>query len=176
MTRGRTRAVVVPAIAVAAVTFSAEAQSPNAILAYSTAELLEAQRGALLQLAPEPRIDNSGIGRVTVCVSVNRGGQEFSADSATLATLDIPGRRAVIPRDCPQTYAMAMYTTDHAPRGYIDPYYLKVTRVSALSDATLLMLIDVTQDIRTKSYRCTVARNGSSWRSECEQYATSAGQ
>ena len=152
------------------------AQPPNAILKYSTAELLDAQRSALLRLAPEPRVDITGISRVTVCVSVNRGGQEFAADSATLATLDIPGRRAVIPRDCPPTYTMAMYTTDRAPRGYIDPYYMNVTRISAPSDAKFLVLIDVTQDIRTKSYRCTVIRDASSWRSECELYATGAGQ
>jgi hypothetical protein len=152
------------------------AQSPNAILGYSTSDLLDAQRYALLQVAPEPRVDDAGTSRVAVCVSVNRGGQEFSADSATLAMLDIPGRRAVIPRDCPQTYTMAMYTTERAPLGYIDPYYMNVTRISAPSDSTLLMLIDVTQDIRTKSYRCTVMRNGSSWRSACELYATSAGQ
>ena len=71
---------------------------------------------------------------------------------------------------------MAMYTTDRAPSGYIDPYYMNVTRISAPSDAKLLVLIDVTQDIRTRSFRCTVTRNGSSWRSECELYATSAGQ
>ena len=151
-------------------------QTPNGILKYSTADLLDAQRSALIQLAPEPRVDDAGLSRVTVCVSVSRGGQEFSADSATLAALDIPGRRAVIPRDCPQTFTMAMYTTDRAPRGYIDPYYMNVTRVSAPSDTKLLMLIDVTQDIRTKSFRCTATRNGPSWRSECELVATSAGQ
>ena len=150
-------------------------QSPNAILKYSTTELLDAQRSALLQLAPEPRVNDTGVSRVTACVSVNRGGQEFAADSATLATLEIPGRRAVIPRDCPQTYAMAMYTTERAPRGYIDPYYMNVTDVSAPSTTKLVILIDVTQDIRTKSYRCTVTRNSTSWRSECELYATSAG-
>ena len=159
-----------------AVALEAEAQSPNAILKYSTGELLDAQRSALVQLAPEPRVDGTGLSRVTVCVSISRGGQEFSADSATLATLDIPGRRAVIPRDCPPTYAMAMYTTERPPIGYIDPYYMKVARVSAPSDTTLLMLIDVSQDIRTRSYRCAVTRNGSSWRSECELYAKSAGQ
>jgi len=152
------------------------AQSPNAILEYSAAELLDAQRSALLQLAPEPRVDDAGLSRVAVCVSINRGGQEFAADSVTLATLEIPGRRAVIPRDCPQTYTMAMYTTDRAPRGYIDPYYMSVTHISAASDAKLSMSIDVTQDIRTKSYRCTVTRNASSWRSACELFATSAGQ
>ena len=159
-----------------AVALEAEAQSPNAILKYSTAELLDAQRSALVQVAPEPRVTDAGLSRVTVCVSINRGGQEFSADSATLATLDLPGRRAVMPRDCPRTYAMAMYTTERPPIGYIDPYYMKVARVSAPSDTKLLMLIDVSQDVRTKSYRCTVTRNGASWRSECELYATSAGQ
>ena len=152
------------------------AQSPNAILNYSTAELLEAQRSALIQVAPEPRVDDGGLSRVTVCVSVNRGGQEFAADSATLAALDIPGRRAVIPRDCPQTYTMAMYTTDRPPRGNIDPYYMNVTRLSAPSDTKLLLLIDVSQDIRTKSYRCTVTRNRPSWRAECELSGTRAGQ
>ena len=153
-----------------------QAQIPNAILKYSTAQLLDAQRSALVELAPAPLVDNAGLSRVTVCVSVNRGGQEFSADSVTLAALDIPGRRAVIPRDCPQTYTMAMYTTERAPRGYIDPYYMSVPRVSAQGETKLVLLIDVSQDIRTKSYRCTVTRNGSSWRSECELYATSAGQ
>jgi len=171
----RTRVAVV-LVAVAGATLDAHAQSPNAILKYSIAELLDAQRSALIELAPAPIVDNAGLSRVTVCVSVNRGGQEFSADSLTLATLDIPGRRAVIPRDCPQTYTMAMYTTEPAPRGYIDPYSMNVTGVSAQGDSTLLMLIDVSQDIRTKSYRCTVTRNGTSWRSGCALYATSAGQ
>jgi hypothetical protein len=175
MRRRRVTAVVV-VVASTAFGIGARAQSPNAILAYSTAELLEAQRSALLRVAPEPRVDNAGLGRITVCVSINRGGEEFSADSATIATLDLPGRRAVIPRDCPQTYTMAMYSTDRAPPGYIDPYYMNVTHISAPSDTTLVMLVDVTQDIRRKSYRCTVTRNAASWRSECELYSTSAGQ
>jgi hypothetical protein len=175
MSLRRTR-LAVALIAVTALARKGEAQSHNAILEYSPAGLLEAQRSALLQLAPAPRVDGAGIGRVSLCVSVNRGGQEFAADSTTLARLEIPGRRAVIPRDCPQTYAMAMYTTERAPRGYIDPYYMNVTDVSAPSTTKLVILIDVTQDIRTKSYRCTVTRNSTSWRSECELYATSAGQ
>lgn len=175
MRRCRSR-VAVAVIAVAVFAFKAAAQTPSAILKYSTADLLDAQRSALIQLAPEPRVDDAGLSRVTVCVSVSRGGQEFAADSTTLATLDLPGRRAVIPRDCPQTYTMAMYTTDRAPHGYIDPYYMSVTRVAAPSDTKLLMSVDVTQDIRKKSFRCTVSRNGSSWRSECELHTTSAGQ
>ena len=160
----------------AAVAIDADGQSPNAILRYSTTELLEAQRRALVRLAPEPRVDDSGASRVVVCVSIDRGGQPFAADSATLVMLDIAGRRAVIPRDCPPTYVMAMYTTERAPRGYIDPYYMSVTRIAAPSDSELVVSIDVTQDIRTKSYRCIVKRNGPAWRSECELYATSAGQ
>ena len=175
MRRVHLRATIIAA-AVATFAIEVDAQSPNAILAYSTTELLEAQRAALVQLAPEPLVDSAGASRITVCVSVNRGGQEFSADSLTLAALDIPGRRALIPKHCPQTYVMAMYNTDRAPRGYIDPYYMSVTRISAPNDTRLVMMIDVTQDIRTTSYRCTATRDKSSWHSECEIYATSAGQ
>ena len=143
-------------------------QSPNAILGFTNAELIEAQRRALLAIAPEPSVDNAGETRVTACVSVNRGGQEFAADSETLAMLSIPGRQAVIPRDCPRTYTMELYSTDRAPRGWIDPYYMSVTRVSAADTATLVISVEVTQHIRTKLYRCETSRAADSWKAECK--------
>jgi hypothetical protein len=164
------------AVACAAIPATSWAQQPNAILAHSTEALLAAQRSALVQIAPEPRVDGAGVTRVTACVSVNRGGQEFAADTGTLAVLSIPGRHAVIPRDCPRTYAMALYSTDHPPRGWIDPYYISVTRVSASDTTTLVISIDVTQDVRTKSYRCDTRRSAAAWKAECRLVGSRAGE
>ena len=133
-------------------------REPAAILLFTNRALLDAQRAALAALAPQPILDSLGRPRVTVCLTINRGGAEFAADSATLAALEAPGRRAVIPRDCPATYVMLMYNTTPRPPGYIDPYVMDVTRVFAWSADVLVLQIDVTHETATDSYRCWVTR------------------
>ena len=148
---------------------------PGAILLFTTGELLEAQRHVLRTLAPKPIADSLGRPRVTVCLSINRGGQDFAADSTTIAALEAPGRRVVIPLDCPKTYAMAMYDTQQRPPGYIDPYIVEVPRVIGWSADTLVMQIDILHEAALASYRCAATRDVRAWRSTCRQLRTSIG-
>jgi hypothetical protein len=145
-------------------------REPSAILLFTNRELLDAQRGALAALAPQPIQDSLGKPRVTVCLTINRGGAAFAADSGTLAALDAPGRRAVIPRDCPPTYVMMMYDTTPRPPGYIDPYIMDVTRVIAWSADILVMQIDVTHETATNSYRCWMTRGVPASTTTCRSF------
>jgi hypothetical protein len=148
-------------------------REPSAILLFSNRELLDAQRSALAALAPQPIEDSLGRPRVTVCLTINRGGADFAADSATLGALELPGRRAVIPRDCPPTYVMMMYNTTPRPSGYIDPYIMDVTRVIAWSAEILVMQIDVTHETATDSYRCWMTRGAPASATTCRLFRRS---
>lgn len=150
-------------------------REPNAIVRFTNRELLDAQRAALALLAPQPLADSAGRPRVTVCLTINRGGQGFAADSASLAALEMPGRRAVIPRDCPPTYTMMIYDPRRAPPGYIDPYIIDVVRVTAWNANIILMAIDVSHQTATTSYRCWATRSGGSWRPECRRSSSVVG-
>jgi TonB family protein len=148
---------------------------PGAILLFTNGELLDAQRHVLRTLAPKPIADSLGGPRVTVCLSINRGGQDFAADSTTIAALEMPGRHVVIPLDCPKTYAMAMYDTQQRPAGYIDPYIVEVPRVIGWSADTIVMQIDILHEAALVSYRCAATRDGRVWRSTCRQLRTPVG-
>jgi hypothetical protein len=148
---------------------------PAAIVRFSNRELLDAQRGALALVAPPPLADSLGRPRVTICLTINRGGQGFAADSATLAGLAVRGRAVVIPRDCPPAYVMRMYDTRRAPPGYNDPYLVDVVRVSAWNADILLMEIDVAHANATTTFRCWATRAGTGWRPACRLYRSAVG-
>jgi protein TonB len=142
-------------------------RAPEAILLFNNRELLAAQRNAFAVIAPAPLTDSAGRPRVTMCLTINRGTQEFAADTATLRALAAPGRRATIPRDCPPTYAMKMYDTQPAPPGYIDPYIMSVSSISAWNADILLTEVEVSQAAATTSYRCWATRGTPAWRTTC---------
>jgi hypothetical protein len=142
---------------------------PGAILLFSNGDLLDAQRHVLRTLAPAPITDSLGRPRVTLCLSINRGGQDFAADSVTIAALEAPGRRVVIPLDCPKTYAMALYDPQRRPPGYIDPYIVEVPRVIGWTADTIVMRIDISHEATQTSYRCAATRDGAAWRSTCRR-------
>ena len=148
---------------------------PGAILLFTTGELLDAQRHVLRTLVPKPIADSLGRPRVTVCLSINRGGQDFAADTTTISALEAPGRRVVIPLDCPKTYAMAMYDPGRRPPGYIDPYIVEVPRVIGWSADTIVMQVDISHEASLTSYRCAATRDGTAWRSTCRQLRTPLG-
>jgi hypothetical protein len=148
---------------------------PGAILLFTTGELLDAQRQVLRTLAPKPIADSLGKPRVTVCLSINRGGQDFAADTTTIAALEAPGRRVVIPLDCPKTYTMALYDPGRRPPGYIDPYIMEVPRVIGWSADTIVMQIDISHEAAVASYRCAATRDAAAWRSTCRKLRTPIG-
>ena len=147
---------------------------PMAIIGFSNRELLDAQRATLPLVAPPGMIDSTGRPRVTVCLTINRGGQRFAPDTATLRTLEAPGRRVVIERDCPIAYVMRMYDTRQAPAGYIDPYSVDVVDVSAWNADILIMKIDVAQHGSTTTFQCWATR-GTTWRPACRLYRSTIG-
>lgn len=152
--------------------FGIQARDVDAIVRYTNAELLEAQRAALIAIAPEPVIGDRGQSRVTVCLTINRGTQEDAADAKTLAALTTTGRRAVIPRDCPYTYVRMVYDPKRRPPpGYIDPYIMTVNRVAAWNADVLVIQIDVEQGTRTDSYRCWPTRGQGTWHVRCDRFA-----
>jgi TonB family protein len=134
----------------------------------TASDLLDAQRATLVKLAPDPIADSTGRPRVTVCVTVIRDGVSVPGDSTTLAAVAAPGRRAVIPRDCPPTYASMIYDSrKRPPLGWIDPYAMVVTHVVPWNAETVLIRAEVAQGTATALHRCTVTRDGSTWRPAC---------
>jgi TonB family protein len=150
------------------------AHEPIAILSYTNRELLEVQRAALAIVAPAPLTDAVGRPRVTMCLTIHRGAPGLAPDTATLGALEAPGRRAVIPRDCPPAYVMRMYDTQRAPPGYIDPYVVDVVDVSAWNRDILLMEIDVSHEVTSTTFRCWATRE-TAWRPACRKYRSTVG-
>ena len=142
---------------------------PDAITSFTAAELLEVQRQVLRLLAPAPAVDSAGDARVTLCVNVSRGSQEDAADSGTLAALSAPGRRAVIPRDCPKSYSGMLWTQERPPKGYVDPYAMTVARLGAWNTTVLVMRIDVAQGAGMRAYQCWAQRGTPTWRTQCKR-------
>jgi TonB family protein len=147
---------------------------PMAIIGFSNRELLDAQRAALPIVAPPGVRDSAGQPRVTVCLTINRGGQGFAPDAETLRALEAPGRRVVMERDCPLAYVMRMYDTQRAPPGYIDPYLVDVVDVSAWNADILIMKIDVSHHAATTTFQCWATR-GTTWRPKCRRYRSTVG-
>ena len=146
-------------------------QDPAAASSFSPADLLDAQRTTLVSVAPDPIGDSAGRPRVTVCLTVIRDGLSVPGDSATLAALAAPGRRAVIPRDCPRTYAGMIYDPKkRAPSGWIDPYAMVVTHVIPWNAETVLIRAQVVQGTGSYVYRCAVTRESASWRPACRRF------
>ena len=139
----------------------------GAILAFSTDELFAAQRFVLVSLAPVPVADSLGNPRITMCVSHIRGGQDEAADPETLRALTVPGRRAVIPRDCPQPFAGRLYDMTRPPRGWIDPYIVTPVQLDAWTRDVLVIDVVVEHEWTTQMYRCAAMRSGGTWRTKC---------
>ena len=142
-------------------------REPGAIVKLSNDELMDAQRTVLVLLAPQPLTDSLGRARVVVCLTRIRGGQEEAADEETLRLLTAPGRRAVIPRDCPRPFAGRLWDTTRPPRGWIDPYNVTPTRVDAWTSNVLVVDVEVSQAGATHEHRCTVTRASAGWRAKC---------
>ena len=140
---------------------------PGAILQFSNEELFAAQRAALLALAPEPTADSVGRPRITMCVSRVRGGQEEAADDETLRVLTLPGRRAVIPRDCPRPFTGRLWDTTRRPPGWIDPYIMTPARVDAWTRDVLVVDVIVEHAGMAHEHRCALTRTASLWRPKC---------
>jgi len=142
-------------------------REPGAILKLSNDELMDAQRTVLALLAPQPLSDSLGRPRVIVCLTRIRGGQEEAADEETLRLLTAPGRRAVIPRDCPRPFAGRLWDTTRRPRGWIDPYNMTPVRVDAWTSTVLVVDVEVSQADVTHEHRCTLTRGSAGWRPKC---------
>jgi hypothetical protein len=127
-------------------------QDSAAAARFTQSDLVDAQRTTLLTLAPAPIADSAGRARVTVCLTMIRDGLRVPGDSATLSALAAPGRRAVVPRDCPRTYASMVYDPmKRAPRGWIDPYPMVVTRLVPWNAETVLIVVEVAQGTEHRS-------------------------
>jgi hypothetical protein len=143
-------------------------REPGAILQFTNAQLLDAQRAVLVALAPAPIVDSAGRSRVTVCLTRERG--DLQGDTALLQALTVPGRRAVIPRDCPRTYVKMPLDLDHPPPpGWIDPFIMSVTRVDGWTASIVVLDIGVSQGVTQRKYRCAATRDPSGWRTDCTQ-------
>ena len=142
-------------------------RDPGAILRFSNEELFAAQRAVLLTLAPEPSADSVGKARVVMCLSRMRGGQEEAADDEMLRALTLPGRRAVIPRDCPQPFTGRLWDTTRPPPGWIDPYIMTPVHLDVWTRDVLIVDVIVDQASMAREYRCSVARSSSGWRTKC---------
>jgi len=141
-------------------------REPGASLQFTNAELLDAQRAVLVALAPAPMVDSAGRSRVTVCLTRERGDQE--GDTALLQALTVPGRRAVILRDCPRTYARMPLDLEHRPPpGWIDPVVMSVARVDEWTASIVVLDVGVSQGTGTHKYRCAATRDPSGWRTDC---------
>ena len=137
---------------------------------FTQSDLVDAQRTTLLTLAPAPIADSAGRARVTVCPTVIRDGRQVPGDSGTLAALAAPGRRAVVRRDCPRTYASMIYDErNRPPRGWIDPYLMVVTHLVPWNAETVLIRAEVTQGTGSYIYRCTVTRTAAAWHPACRR-------
>lgn len=95
----------------------------------TAAELLEAQRTVLAELA------RSATPGQTLCVEVWQDGESSPADAETLRHLSTRDRRAVVPRECPRTYAnmFAEPGGPQPPPGWIDPLRLRIENVDPLT-------------------------------------------
>jgi len=141
-------------------------REPGAILQFTNAQLLDAQRAVLLALAPAPMVGSAGRSRVTVCLTRERGDPQ--GDTALLQALTVPGRRAVILRDCPRTYATMILDLEHRPPpGWIDPVVMSVTRVDGWTSSIVVLDVGVSQGTGTHKYRCAATRDLSGWRTDC---------
>lgn len=146
-------------------------RDPAVASSFTPSDLLDAQRATLVSLAPRPIADSAGRPRVTVCLTVIRDGLAVPGDSAALAALNAPGRRAVVPRDCPRTYASMIYDPKkRTPPGWIDPYAMVVTHVVPWNAETVLIGAEVEQGTGTLLYRCTVTRDAAAWRPACRHH------
>ena len=138
---------------------------------FTQSDLVDAQRTTLLTLAPAPIADWAGRARVTVCLTMIRDGLQVPGDSAALSALAAPGRRAVVPHDCPRTYASMVYDLgNRAPRDWIDPYAMVVTQLVPWNAETVLIVVEVAQGTGASLYRCTVTRDATAWRPACRHF------
>ena len=130
---------------------------PAESLHYTDDDRRDVQRQAFLHLAPPGQVDARGEPRVAVCLTMLEGGRPMPADTSTLRMLATVGRRAVVPKDCPRTYASESMVYDpkrrRAPPGWIDPTRLVVTAVEPWDRRYVLVEVDVGQG-DPNGYRC----------------------
>ena len=142
-------------------------REPNAAARYSEGDLLAAQRAVLLTVAPMPVADPKGRPRVTACVTIILAGAKQPADSTTLDAVSAPGRRAVVPKNCPRTYASMIYDPDRRPpKGWIDPSAMVVDRVYPWNDDIVAVAVLVSQGTVTDHHLCSASRSRG-WRVTC---------
>jgi hypothetical protein len=143
---------------------------------FSRSELLAAQRAALAEIArtnARPGADDAH--STTVCVSaIMRDTKSIPPDSATLRALAVPGKRVVLPRDCPRTYASMAFEADSngnrivAPPGWVDPYGLKTTSTGGWVRDQVRVWGEIGQGTGTHGFVCLVQRARELWRAKCE--------
>ena len=155
--------------------FLPPARAPN--VKFSRDELLAAQRAVLAAVAPAPAQPGfSDVGIVTLCVSIRRDSVSVPADAETLRSLVRPGRRAVVPRDCPRTYSSMVNVVDSlgnpinpAPRGWVDPYSLSISDVEGWERDLVLVSGEVVHATGEQGFVCRVMRVHSQWTAECQR-------
>jgi len=135
---------------------------------FSWAELRYAQLQAIATVLKEIHVDS-----LTACVeTLLDSTRRIIPDSAFLATLSVPTRRAVRSNYCPKTYAPSMIAgptpPPAAPAGWIDPYYVDVER--AIPWKTWLIAVDVRirQGTSSSHYRCGI-RKANLWITLCKR-------
>lgn len=144
---------------------------------FSRNELLAAQRAALAAVAPppaEPGFSEPGI--VTLCVSIQRDSATVPADPETLRSLVRPGRRAVVPHDCPRTYESMAAIVDSLgnpvhppPPGWVDPYGLKITAVEGWARDIVRVAGEVGHGSGRRGFICRMQRMRAVWTAECQR-------
>ena len=148
------------------------AGEPDAAAAmFTRAELLAAQRSALDGLSPRPPTIDGRVRTITLCLTLLEGGAPLLADDATIRALELPNRRVVTPTQCPRTYASMIYNPRlSGPKGYIDPYIMRVERVVPWNANAVSVDIEVTHGLATSGERCVVMRDAGAWRASCRTY------
>jgi hypothetical protein len=144
-------------------------RDPLAQKFFSEDDLLAAQRSVLALLARGTlHRDSSWTRAPTLCVTVRRESSAKPADTETLRELSIPGRPAVVPKECPRTYVTMIYNAnDRPPKGWVDPFWLTVTEAEGWSRDIVRVWADVHQGTGTDHVRCSVTRDGQAWKTAC---------
>ena len=108
---------------------------------------------------------------VTLCLTLLDSGAALLADDGTVRALELPNCRVVTPTQCPRTYASMIYNPRRSgPKGYIDPYIMRVERVVPWNANAVVVDVEATHGLATSGERYVVMRNDGAWRARCRTY------
>ena len=129
----------------------------------TSAELLEAQRVVLAHLAI------SATPGQTLCVEVRQDGEARPADAETLRQLSNGERRAVVPLECPRTYAKVFAEPGDPQRtaGWIDPLRLHIEKVEPLTRDHVAVTAVVRRGMGGRRDVCAAEREADRWTVAC---------